>query len=204
MRVLVVDDHALVRDGLRLMIADIFPEAEVLEAENAAQAEAVSAGVELDLAILDWYLPDSAGGALAMRLRSQQPTLAVVFLSAHEHPADIASARRLGALGFIPKRLDAQALRAALLAIAAGETVWPAAAPTVAANAAWCDGLPLTPRQKAVLRLLIEGQSNREIAQSLFISEETVKSHLSVIYQALGVTSRTQAMSAMAALRNPA
>lgn len=204
MRVLVVDDHALLRDGLRLMLIDIFAGAEVIEAETAAQAEALSAGAVFDLAVLDWYLPDGAGGALALRLRSKQRDLAVVFLSALEHPADIASARRMGALGFIPKRYDASALRAALLAVAAGETVWPTAAPAVAASSAWSDGLPLTLRQKDVLRLLVEGLSNREIGQVLCVSEETVKTHLSVIYQTLGVTSRAQAISAIAALRQPA
>jgi DNA-binding NarL/FixJ family response regulator len=212
MKVLLVDDHALIREALRSVFADVRPQAEVFDAVGHAQAleQAQSLG-ELALIVLDLALPDGNGLDLLTELRSRHPNADVVVLSATSEPGIVAKALRLGAQGFIPKSSPYAVMIAAFQLVLAGGIYVPAeilaavqgavpdelltVLPTI--DQQELGDLALTERQREVLALLVQGKSNKLICRELQIAEPTVKNHITAILKALKVSSRTEAIAAV-------
>lgn len=206
MKALLIDDHALFRDALGLLIGARFPELQLLAAGNLAGALAtLAAHPDVRLVLLDLNLPDSQGLASITRLREAAPEARLVVLSADDRPETVEQAIEQGACGFVPKTAQgdmlSQALRITLdggVYLPPGSTV--SAAPPPAAGIT-PQALGLSPRQADVLRLLIDGQPNKQICRVLDLSESTVKTHLAAVFRRLDVNTRTQAVLAAARLR---
>jgi DNA-binding NarL/FixJ family response regulator len=215
MKVLLIDDHALIREALRSVFADVRPQAEVLDAVGRAHAlEIAQSHSDLDLVVLDLALPDGDGLDLLKNLRSRLPGAGVVVLSASSEPSVVAKALRLGAQGFIPKSASYVVMIAALQLVLAGGIYVPpeilvvlkdAVPGDVAATdtAAELEGPVLTERQREVLALLVQGKSNKLICRELQLAEPTVKNHITAILKALKVSSRTEAIVAVGARTAP-
>lgn len=194
-RILIVDDHAVVRQGLRMFLA-ADPEFQVV-GEAAGGAEAVQLTRELrpDLVLMDLLMPAMDGVAATAAIHREMPEVEVLALTSVLEDKMIVGALRAGAIGYLLKDMDAADLRRAVKAAAAGQVqIAPDAATRLAQEIRAPEGeVALTPRETEILRLLAQGQSNKEIAQTLRIGDGTVKTHLSNIFAKLGVTSRTQA-----------
>ena len=205
MKILVADDHALFRDGLRYLLGQLDGFVEILEAKDGATAlELAGIHLDLDLVLLDLGMPGIDGLAGLRLLRARHPALPVVILSGSEESADARQAFGVGALGFIPKSSSAQVMLSALRLVLSGGMYLPpfyaerAQGARVPIAPSSVDSLGLTPRQLDVLRLLGRGQSNKEIARVLQLAEGTVKLHITAILRALGVNNRTRAVVAAA------
>ncbi len=207
MRILVADDHALFRDGLRYLLSRLGDDVEIIEAKDCAEAlTRVAERPDLDLLLLDLAMPGMDGLAGLRALRARNPEVPVVILAASEEPTDVRLALDGGAMGFIPKSSTSNVMLGALRLVLSGGVYVPPAfldrfqAGRIPVAAASLDALGLTPRQHDVLRLLGRGQPNKEIARVLGLAEGTVKLHISAILRALGVDNRTQAVLAAARL----
>jgi DNA-binding NarL/FixJ family response regulator len=223
MKFLVVDDHALIREAMRGVLKELCGEAVVLEAASAAQATGlIGQHPDLALILLDNKLPDRNGVELLRELREAHPAVSIVMLSAFSDRETVVEAIDNGALGFIPKTESREVLLGALRLILAGGTYIPpgvlargaggtaGGGHTGAASAADKPATPpkrlspadlgLTERQVDVLALMMQGKSNKLICRELDLAEPTVKNHVSAILKALGVTNRTEAVLAVAAL----
>jgi DNA-binding NarL/FixJ family response regulator len=211
MKILVVDDHVLIREALRGVLKELDAEAVVVEAADsvqAAQRMAESPGV--DLVLLDLNLPDRSGFEVLADLREQHPAVSVVMLSASKERDEIARALDLGALGFIPKSAPREVMLSAFKLIFSGGIYVPpeilarAPAPAPAGMAferpRKAGELGLTERQMEVLALMMQGKSNKAICRALDLAEPTVKNHVTAILKALNATNRTEAVIAAAAL----
>lgn len=201
-RILIADDHPLFRLALKQALATVADSAILFEAESLASARALlEREPELDLLVLDLHLPDSQGLMGLASLRAEFPSVAIVMISASEDPATIRAAMALGAAGYIPKRASLDELGAALTTILNCESYLPndiqqqlASLPAPSADDRLAEKLAaLTPQQFRVLSLVADGQLNKQIADRLGIQERTIKAHLSLIFQKLGVRNRTQA-----------
>ena len=213
MKILLIDDHALFREGLSLILKQLEEDTTVLEAENSAQAETITndTDLDLDLILLDLHLPDTQGFELLKHLRSKLPATPVAMLSADENAQQISEALNLGATGFITKSSNSQVMLSAVqLILSGGIYVPPAilaqqpitAVPSPTPSEAESSETPsnqtdiqLTERQQAVLNLLGEGLSNKEIAKRLEMSPSTVKVHVAAILRAFDASNRTQAVA---------
>jgi DNA-binding NarL/FixJ family response regulator len=203
MKALLIDDHTLFRDALGLLIEARFPQLTLLQTGSLAGALAkLAQHPDLNLLLLDLNLPDAQGLDGLRLLRDQAPTARLVVLSADDRPETVAQAIALGASGFVPKTARSDMLASALATTLAGGVYLPPssllAAPPMAAGAG--PALALSPRQADVLRLLIEGQSNKLICRTLALSESSVKTHVAAVFRRLDVNSRTQAVVAAARL----
>jgi DNA-binding NarL/FixJ family response regulator len=206
-KILVADDHAMFRDGLRYALASLDDDVEILEAKDCAEALAlVGSHPDLDLVLLDLAMPGMDGLAGLHALRARRPAVPVVILSGSEEPADARRALDRGAMGFIPKSSSSSVMLGALRLVLSGGVYLPPAflehfqTGRTLSGAPSIETLGLTPRQHDVLRLLGKGQSNKEIARVLGLAVGTVKLHISAILRALGVGSRTRAVIAAARL----
>jgi two-component system NarL family response regulator len=191
-RVLVVDDHSLLRTGVANII-NHEPGFEVV-AEAANGREGVAAFLEHrpDVVLMDLRMPEMEGVEAVRRIREADPQARVIVLTTYDADEDIARALQAGAKAYVLKDIRADALVACIRDVLAGKTYL---APSAAAKLAErVTQVQLTPRELSALRLLASGQSNKEIATSLNISERTVKSHLAHLFEKLGVTSRTEAV----------
>ena len=206
MKVLVVDDHALIRDALRGVLAELAADASVLEAPDSRQAmRLIEANPDLHLVVLDLGLPDRDGIAVLAELRERCPTIAVVVLSALQDRDIVLRALDLGALGFIPKAASRDVMVNALrLVFAGGVYIPPEALARPDANATNRPASPvelgLTERQLEVLALMMQGKSNKMILRRLDVAEPTVKHHVTAILKALKVANRTEAVIAVGSL----
>jgi DNA-binding NarL/FixJ family response regulator len=215
MKLLLIDDHALFRDGLSLLMAHTLSLSDgqalqVLEAGALSEAERVlREHPDVRLVLLDLGLPDQQGMGTLARWREAAPHIPVVVLSADDRLETIVSAIDGGAAGFIPKSAQARIMQEALSHVLAGGVYLPplGGAAVREGSAHWLDEddaadplqvLGLSARQLDVLRLLIEGKPNKEICRLLALSESTVKTHLAAIFRKLRVNSRTQAVVAVA------
>ncbi len=199
MKILVVDDHALVREGLCQVLQGLDPEVatDVLQAATCTRAlELAHFNPDLDLVMLDYLLPDMTGLAGLEIFGQRHPELPVVILSGSANPTVVQQAMELGAAGFITKSSLSDTLLHALRQILAGELYLPDDF-----NPLSQDGVPgrpaappvLSPRQQEVLLLLINGLTNRQICEQLSVGAETVKFHVSNILRIFGASTRTQA-----------
>ena len=192
-RVLLVDDHELVRAGLRTFL-QLQPDMAVVgEANSGEQALALVAGLAPDIVLLDLVLPGMSGVDTARRLRVAHPEVKIVVLTSFAGQESVLPAVRAGVAGYLLKDVGPAELADALRSVhAGGSPLHPAVAATVLRQVnATAD--PLTPREREVLRLIARGLSNRLIARELVLSEKTVKTHVSAVLAKLGVTDRTQA-----------
>lgn len=195
MKVLLVDDHSLFREGLAHVLAGFDPDMTLLQAAECACAlELVTAHPDLDLVLLDLNLPGMNGFEALQRLCERFPALPVVILSASTRRADMQRALDLGAMGFIPKDATSQQMLQSLRMVLAGSVVVPAALVRQSIADDW--RADLTERQREVLALLARGHANKEIARSLDLAEATVKMHVTAIMKLLCVSNRTQAVLA--------
>lgn len=209
MQFLVVDDHALIREAVRHVVARLGDETSVLTAADCESGFAlVQANPELDLVLLDFNLPGLSGVAAIKAWRSRCPELPVVVLSSDEDRSTVLAAIGAGAAGFIPKSSSNEVMLSAIRLVLAGGKYLPAevlagssASPRSArpTRAASLDSLGLSPRQLDVLKLIAQGKPNKIICAELGLAERTVKAHVTEVMRALGVSSRTQA--ALAATR---
>jgi len=204
MRILIVDDHALVRRGMSYVVKEGFPDAEVVEAESSAAAlEALRTGGKVDLALVDVRMPDLDGLELLRAIKGEWEEMPVIMLSTYENAPYVKRALADGAAGYLLKDATPEDLSQAInVAMSgSGNVLSPRVIQNLfedqeAANAS-SNGrrseYSLTQREHDILALLAEGRSNREIAGRLYLSEKTVKAHLAAIFRKLGVTNRTQA-----------
>jgi len=205
-RIVLVDDHEMVRAGLSAMLAPFARRVRVVgQAGDATAALGTVVGLEPDIALLDVRLGPASGLELCRVLAERVPRTKVVFLSVYEDEQYVYEALRAGASGYLLKRVDGEELVRRLEEVAAGETVVDATlAGRLAASAArlhrgefWPGAhLGLTQRESEVLALLVSGLSNRAIAERLVLGEETVKSHLRSLYRKLEVGDRAGAIAA--------
>ncbi len=197
-RVLIVDDHSVVREGLRMFLARD-PDLEVVgEAADGAEAIQQARLLRPDVVIMDVLMPVLDGIAATQVIRSELPETEVLALTSVLESASVTEALRVGAIGYLLKDTRAAELRTAIKAAAAGQVQLSAQASSYLLGALRMPERPepLTPREMDVLRLLAHGQSNKEISRTLHLVEETVKSHVRHILAKLGVQSRTQAVLA--------
>jgi DNA-binding NarL/FixJ family response regulator len=193
-RVLVVDDHPVVRQGLRAFL-DL--QADITVVGEAADGDAaVAAAEELrpDVVLLDLRMPGTDGVDALRGLRERHNPARVLVITSFTEPATVLPAVRAGAAGYVYKDVDPPALAAAIRSVHAGHVLLhPDVARLLAAGEAEPDGARLTPREREVLAEVARGRSNREVARALRLSEKTVKTHVSAILTKLGVQDRTQA-----------
>ena len=205
MKILVVDDHALVREGLCQVLKGLDSNVEILQADSCQQAfYRARRHVDIDLVLLDYHLPDMTGLAALETFGKRHPELPVVMLSASNDTHVMRKSLQAGASGFITKTSPSDELLRAIHLVLQGDIYWPPLLGSELIDATEepvADFPPLTQRQEKVLERMIDGQSNREIGDALSLSEETIKSHVSAILRHFNVQNRTQAVVAAARRR---
>ena len=195
-RLLIVDDHSVVREGLRAFLRLQEGIEVVGEAASADEAVSVAAASSPDVVLLDLVMPEGDGIGAIRRLIECAPGVRVLVLTSFADDAQIFAAIAAGAAGYLLKDVDPQALADGIREVHAGR---PALHASVAARLMRHSGSPrsrsddLTARERDVLRLVVEGLANKQIAQRLGIGEKTIKTHVSRVLAKLGVTDRTQA-----------
>lgn len=210
MKILLLDDHALIREALRGVLKELTCDAVFLEASDCRQAmRLIDDNPDLHLILLDLNLPDRDGFAVVDDLRTRYPTISVVVVSAFHDRENVLRALNLGALGFIPKSASRDVMVNALRLVFSGgiyiptEALGPMEAPptkSVPGRRTTPADLGLTERQLEVLTLMMQGKSNKVIGRVLKVAEPTVKHHVTAILKALEVTNRTEVVIAVAAL----
>ncbi|REF36522.1 response regulator [Thermasporomyces composti] len=195
-RLLLVDDHPVVRDGLRGMLAGD-PRFEVVgEAADGAEAVARAEVLVPDVILMDLRMPGMDGVAAITRLAERGVPSRVLVLTTYDTDTDVVAAVEAGATGYLLKDAPREDLLRAVVATARGEAVLsPAVATRLLGQVRQPAREPLSQRELDVLALIAQGATNREAAESLFISEATVKTHLLHIYAKLGVNDRAAAVA---------
>lgn len=196
MKILVIDDHALFREGLRYVLETLDSSVEVLEASSAAQAlTEVKRISDLRLVLLDLSLPDGNGFEVLEHFAVHYKHIPIIVLTASDQRNDLTQAMRKGARGYILKSSSSETMHNAIKLVLSGEIYAPYDIMNADASTE-TDATPaFSPRQLEVMALIIEGCTNRKIAECLNLSESTVKMHISAIFQKLGVRSRTKAIA---------
>jgi|JI6StandDraft_1071083.scaffolds.fasta_scaffold23623_2 DNA-binding NarL/FixJ family response regulator len=199
--ILIADDHPLFRDALRRTVAQILPDAKLLEADTVDNlSELAQRHQQAELVLLDLNMPGAHGFSALVYLRAAFPTLPILIVSAREDPALMRRALGHGASGFIPKSADVEQIGKAINAVLDGDTWLP---PGVSSTAVSLDPeeealaskvAELTPQQYRVLTMVCNGLLNKQIAYELNVSEATIKAHMTAILRKLGAHSRTQAV----------
>lgn len=196
-KILIADDHPMVRSALGYTLRATIPQLEIIEAASQRALEAVLAQhTDCSLVLLDLGIPGARGFSSLLYLRGSFPNLPVAIISAHAGPANMQRAREFGAAGFIPKTAPLEDMRRALEALVVGDQWFPEGAVPAASDTPVELAqrlMELTPQQLKVLTLMADGLLNKQIAYELEVSENTVKVHVSAILRKLGVNSRTQA-----------
>ena len=201
MKILIVDDHALFRDGLSLLLSSLADNVLVIEAVDSVSAfEALSKHPDIDFMLLDLNIPGKDGFYVLEAMNKEYPTVPVAVLSASARQEDVDRVMETSAVGYIHKNTPSKLLLGAVQLMLAGGLYTPPIATlsevTVNANSE----VAITGRQLEVLALLVGGDSNKQIAEKLGIAEATIKMHVTAIFKALNVKNRTQAALAGQAL----
>lgn len=198
----IIDDHRMVREGLRTMLREQRAVKIVGEAENEEGALAMIESAQPEVVLLDIRLRGTNGLETCRVIRKRFPDVRVVFLTVYEDEQYVFEALRAGASGYILKKIGDEDLVGVVQSVRAGETIVDSAlSGKVALRAAsrgssWAEArYGLSPREAEVLGLIAQGMSNQKIAKALFITEETVKSHVRAVLRKLSVHDRTQAVS---------
>lgn len=209
LKVLVIDDHPLVQEGVSAALGSLADDVTVMAARDAEQGLGLAAEhPDLDLVLLDLALPGMSGFNLIGKLHEQLPSLPVVVLSALEEPENVRHAINAGAMGFVPKSAATRVLIEVLQQVLQGDVTVPLAlqssgppvshalpgADSDTPSAVEPDVALLTLRQLEVLARVCQGKTNKQIATELGLSEKTVKAHVTAIFKVLGVVNRTQAV----------
>ena len=192
-RIVIADDHPLMRGAIRAAVEKVWPTHSVIEVSDASAAKEEMKAGDIDLATLDLHMQDSSGLNVLMEMRKAWPAVPVVVITATEDPRVIAGARELGASGFISKTASLADMTEALRRVSEGDLVFPEVSEDREGGAA-AKLASLTPAQTRILRYVSEGLLNKQIAYEMDISEATVKAHITAIFRRLGVTNRTQAV----------
>jgi DNA-binding NarL/FixJ family response regulator len=202
LRILVADDHPMVRDGLRLALR-LLPDAELIgEAATGTQAVETAARLQPDLVVMDLHMPEVNGIEATRQIVQASPHVAVLVLTMFDDDSSVFAAMRAGARGYLLKGADQEEIARAVRAVAAGEAIFgPAIASKVLgyfANARAAQLAPtfpeLTDREREVLELIAQGLSNQQITRQLVVSPKTVRNHISNIFAKLQVADRAQAI----------
>jgi len=197
-RVMLVDDQGIVREGLSSLLT-AKPDLEIVgEAENGQVAVERALELQPDIILMDMRMPVMDGVAATQAIRQQAPQINILVLTTFDDEEYVSQAMRLGAKGYLLKDTPSDELAEAIRAVHKGYThLGPGLFEKMMAASPMVDSPPelaeLTPREKEVLALIAAGQSNREIAKALFISERTVKNHVNSILKRLNLRDRTQA-----------
>lgn len=176
LRLLLVDDHRIFLDGLSMALSPLSQNLQIHTAYSPAEAEQCLRQHDYDLVLLDLRLPDEPGIELLQRWLARGERTPVAILSASDSALEAQAALAAGALGFIPKSSDGNALRQAVTRVLLGETL-----PAPSSSS------PLTPRQLEILQLLAEGLPNKAISRELGLAEDTVKTHLKALFETFAV-----------------
>src|SRR5258705_855169 len=213
MKILVTDDHALIRDALRGVLKQLRSDASVFEASDCRQTmRIIEDHPNLDLILLDLNLPDRNGFSVLADLRERYPAIAIVVLSALQDRHNVIRALDLGPLGFTPKTTLREVMLSALQLVFSGGIYIPAeilgreetsllqSPPLKQANVVQPTDLGLTARQIEVLALMAQGRTNKAISRTLDLAEPTVKNHITAILKALKASNRTEAVIAVGKL----
>ena len=197
MKMLLADDHPLFREGVKPVLHKLDPDLDLIEAIDYPSAfAAMHRAGEVDLALIDLHMPGMSGMDGVIRFRAAFPEIPLVVLSASELAEDIHRLLAAGALGYVTKSSPSEVILGALRLVLAGGVYIP---PSVLEQHSGGDPDParpgpLTARQVEVLRELAKGQSNKQIAKALAVTEGTVKIHLAAIFRILKVNNRTEAV----------
>jgi DNA-binding NarL/FixJ family response regulator len=202
MKLLIIDDHPVMREGLAALLRQAADVVEVFQAGTSDEGLALAERQgDLDAILLDLMMPGGGGMAAIRALGERRPDVPVIVLSSSEDPADVRRALGLGALGYVPKSANPMTILSALRLVLSGDIYVPplmlatAGADGRGHHAVEPSGAPrLTERQVEILRQLCRGLSNKEISRELDIAEKTVKAHVAAIFRALNVVNRTQAV----------
>lgn len=198
MKIIIADDHRIVREGLRWMLEDE-PSVDIIgEADNGATLLELLDRLDADVVLLDVRMPGMTGLEALETIRDRHPDLRVVILSMHDEPAYVRRAVELGAAGYLLKSANREELVAALAEVAAGGSyVQSAVAGTLmdTLSGRGRAGAVLSDREREILKLVANGFENKQIASELGISEATVKTHLKATFARLDVTSRAEAVA---------
>jgi DNA-binding NarL/FixJ family response regulator len=199
-RILMVDDHAMVRQGLQLAL-QLQPDFEIIgEAENGLSAVALAQKLQPDIILLDLNMPDLTGIEVAQQVRSVSPTSRILILSGIQADSRVLATVEAGVDGYIVKDATTAELAAAIRHVAAGEAYFHPSVTQALIRYHRPSGIPatassiLTARELAVLQSMATSATNRDIADQLYVSEETIRTHVKNILRKLGQTNRTQAV----------
>lgn len=202
-RVMLVDDHTMVRKGLATFL-NVFDDLQLVgEAENGADAIKLCGDILPDVVLMDMVMPDMDGATVTTLIRQAFPKMQILVLTSFKEGELIKRALEAGAIGYLLKDVSAEDLARAIRSAYAGRaTLSPEAAQSLVetTNLPPAPGLDLTEREREVLSLMVDGLSNIQISIKLGVSASTIKSHVSNVLSKLGVASRTEAVSL--ALRN--
>lgn len=214
MKILIADDHALIREALRHLLRELDSHVTIVEAADARDVvPLVASHPDLELALLDLKLPGVNGFDLFTELRNTSPGLPIVILSASDDATTMRAVLDRGAMGFIPKSASNEVMLGALRLVLLGGRYLPPELLTSNTNTRCSTAtgatpksladLKLTERQRDVLKLMVQGLSNKQICRALGLAETTVKIHVTAILRTLNVASRTQAIVAIASRFGP-
>jgi two-component system nitrate/nitrite response regulator NarL len=202
MKLLIVDDHAVLREGLAALLQQIGPDTTVVQARDAREAIALLGDhPDLDVVVLDLMMPGMQGLDALSEFARTRPDLPVIVLSSSEDPSDVRKALAAGALGYVPKSAGQRVLLSAIQLVLNGDLYIPPlvleakreSAESLGYRASSRPEQALTARQVEILKFLSEGAPNKSIAKVLGLSEKTVKAHVTAIFKTLNVENRTQA-----------
>jgi len=215
LKFLVADDHCLIREGLRYALEGAFTEVSIVEAANGDEVViAAATQPDIDLILLDYYMPETDGDDLVAWLIAHSPHVPIVMLSAADDPLLVRRLLANGVTGFLSKNTCAETMVTTLKQVLAGEYVapetgppsgWPPGRAVPPQDGSGADVLrqltdvlrQLTHRQRQVFMLMIEGKTNKDISRELHISENTIKVHVTAVLKVLGVANRIQAVLAV-------